>query len=426
MNAHFEQFTTAAPQEGLDHPWSGSNHPFAGVTGAQDFSPAVARTSDASIVQPTQVVADGGQTQLEMTPIFQPGQAAAQEMPAPVQQAIAAGKPIRFSSAGENAQAQREPDYFFTPDGKLVANPKATPSPDGSINIQMQNPEAKNNQSLRDAITHETDMQKQAAQEMIRLFQKAHPGEPTPSWMEDLVNAKPNLPDFVPFNPPPNAPVVQAPENGFVNRGVGSGGGGAGGGGAGGGSGGGDGGYSGFAGNGGFDNQGYFQGNGGNGDGSIPVGGTSSKGEPLGQGEKVQAKQLYDYFVDKGFTPAQASGILGNIQTESSFRTDAYNKGEGAIGLCQWEGGRRTALESFAKQENKPVTDWHVQADFIMYELNHSESGAMAAIKAAQTPEQAAVAFQSKYERSASIGSRPANASNIYAQLAQPSSSQVA
>jgi hypothetical protein len=337
------------------------------------------------------------------------GSGPAPEIPAPVQQAIASGAPVRFSSPADDQQAGRQPDYFFTPDGQMVPNPKATPSPDGSVTIEIQSQDAKNNQSLRDAITHESDMQRQAAQEMIRLFEKAHPGQQAPSWMRDLAQAKPNLPDFVPFPPAANAPVVAPPENGFANRGVRGGSGGPGGGGAP------DGGYGGFAGNGGFDNKGYFQGNGSNGDGTLSTGGTDSRGQPLGPGEQVQAKQLYDYFREHGFSAAQASGILGNIQTESNFKTNAHNPGEGAIGLCQWEGGRRTALEHFAASEGKPVTDWHVQADFIMHELNTTEHGAMAALKNAQTPQEAALAFQSKYERSssASVHQRIANATTI-------------
>ena len=152
----------------------------------------------------------------------------------------------------------------------------------------------------------------------------------------------------------------------------------------------------------------------GAGDGSIYTG----KGDgPIGPGEQVQAKQLFDYFKDHGFTDAQASGILGNIQTESTFRTDAHNHQEGAIGFCQWEGNRRTDLENFAAHEGKPVTDWHVQADFVMHELNGKEHVAMSYLKEAHTPAQAAEAFQSHYERSASLGGRAANADHIYAQM---------
>ncbi|RTL36066.1 MAG: hypothetical protein EKK48_27310 [Candidatus Melainabacteria bacterium] len=391
--------STAHTPVGDQQVFSGQNHPYAAIPLGDTSALVVPPSGDGQreVPVPRLTVASGPRP----------------EIPAPIESAISRGSTIRFSSPGENAEAHREPDYFFTPEGQMVPNPKATPSPDGSINIEIQNTNQAANKSLRDAITHETEMQKQAAQDMIRLFQKAHPGEPVPSWMTDLVNAKPNLPDFVPFPPAANQPPAPPPENGFVPRGVSGSSGGPGGGG-----GSGDGGAGGFAGNGGFDSSGMFRGNGGAGDGSISTGET---GKPIGPGETVQAKQLYDYFVEHGFTPAQASGILGNIQTESSFKTSAYNAGEGAIGLCQWEGGRRTDLENFAREQGKPVTDWHVQADFIMHELNGKESRAMAAIKSATTPQEAAVAFQSKYERSAALGDRAANAGNIYQQFAKSS-----
>ncbi|MBX9721262.1 MAG: hypothetical protein K2X81_07710 [Candidatus Obscuribacterales bacterium] len=145
--------------------------------------------------------------------------------------------------------------------------------------------------------------------------------------------------------------------------------------------------------------------------------GSSCEGAPLGPGELVQGKQLFDYFVNQGFSHAQASGILGNMKTESSFRTNAYNPGEGAIGLCQWEGGRRTALERFATQLGKAVTDWTVQAGFVMHELTHGESGAYESLKQCETPAEAARVFQSQYERSAGLTNRAANAVEIYHQL---------
>jgi hypothetical protein len=384
----------AVSVDAFDTSLSGASQSFAPIGKASDLPLMVASAGDSQMahILPSVTIGSGGDSGL---------------IPSPFAQAVEQGAPVRFSSADENAQADRQPDFFMNTEGQMVPNPKATPSSDGSINVQIQSKDPEGNKSLRDAIQHESDNQKQAAQEMIRLYQKAHPGKPAPSWMTDLANAKPNLPDFVPFNPAPNAPAAPPPENGFVPRGVSGGGGGHGGGGH-------DGGYGGFAGNGGFDNQGYFKGHGGAGDGTISTGRPDA---PLGPGEQVQAKQLFDYFKDHGFSDAQASGILGNIQTESSFRTDAHNKAEGAIGFCQWEGSRRTDLERFAASEHKPVTDWHVQADFVMHELNGKEHHAMAAIKAAETPQQAAEAFQSKYERSASLGNRAVHADHLYAKL---------
>ncbi len=114
-------------------------------------------------------------------------------------------------------------------------------------------------------------------------------------------------------------------------------------------------------------------------------------------GQKPTAKAIYEYLLQKGFSPAQAAGIIGNMQIESGFKTDAYNAGEGAIGLCQWEGGRRTKLEAFAGNK---VGDWKTQVDFMVHEMQTSESGAYAQVKAAKTPSQAASAFDRYYERS--------------------------
>jgi hypothetical protein len=142
-----------------------------------------------------------------------------------------------------------------------------------------------------------------------------------------------------------------------------------------------------------------------------------SHGEPNGSTVASQPKAIYDYLMSKGFNAVQAAGILGNFQTESRFNPGAYNRGEGAIGLAQWEGGRRRALENFAQQQGKPVTDTKVQLDFMLHELNTTERGALAALLRAQTPSQAAQAFQSKYERSANLGTRPANAEQLYRSL---------
>ena len=101
-----------------------------------------------------------------------------------------------------------------------------------------------------------------------------------------------------------------------------------------------------------------------------------------------------------------------------------YNAGEGAIGLIQWEGPRRVALENYAHQQGRPVTDWKLQVDFMMHELQTSESGAWAKIQRAQTPGEVAAAFDKYYERSAgtSRGERVANAENIHRTIATDNS----
>ncbi|MEU4839562.1 phage tail tip lysozyme [Nocardia testacea] len=142
--------------------------------------------------------------------------------------------------------------------------------------------------------------------------------------------------------------------------------------------------------------------------------------QPIGEGEKAQVKEMYDYLIKKGFTPAQAAGILGNLQVESGFDTGAYNPGEGAIGLAQWLGGRRANLEAFAASRGRDVTSWETQLDFMVYELEHSESGAMNRLKSTTTAGDAAAVFDQYYERSsgAARGQRVANAESIATSMA--------
>jgi hypothetical protein len=389
--------------------WTGFAHPFSAVSPdtRQISSPSVAndRTLEIPNLYGTQRISELPPAKtIEIPPLTSHQMSQPTEIPQAITSAVSLGKPIRFSSQGENAQAKRQPDFILYPNGELKANPAAKPNPSGAVNIEIRSRDPVNNKSLRDAIKNETDNQKALGKELIRLFQAAHPGQRHPAWMDDLANATANYPEsnFVPFNPPENATPTPAPENGFVNRGVGSST---------------DGGTPTFANNGGFDGSGMFQGNGTTGDGTLSTGAIDSAGKPLGEGETVKAKEIYDYLVNQHhLNPVQASGILGNMQTESSFQTAALNHQEGAIGLCQWEGGRRQELEAFAAAQGKPVTDWHVQVDFLMHELKTTESGAWQHIQAARTPAEAAAAFDQYYERSAgtSRGERTANATNIY------------
>jgi hypothetical protein len=119
----------------------------------------------------------------------------------------------------------------------------------------------------------------------------------------------------------------------------------------------------------------------------------------------------------KGFTAAQIAGIEGNLQVESGLSSTAFNKREGAIGIAQWEGGRRTNLQKFAASSGTSETNLDTQLAFMWSELTGSESSALAAVHAAVTPQQAATAFDQKYERSAasSLPARVSAAVNIAA-----------
>ena len=95
------------------------------------------------------------------------------------------------------------------------------------------------------------------------------------------------------------------------------------------------------------------------------------------------ASQIYQGLIARGFNPAQAAALVGNMQVESDFRPDAENRGEGAIGLIQWENERRANLNAFAASQGKSSTDLGTQLDFIKHEMGGSEAGNSRAFLAA-------------------------------------------
>lgn len=101
-----------------------------------------------------------------------------------------------------------------------------------------------------------------------------------------------------------------------------------------------------------------------------------------------------------GWSPAMIAGAEGNLLVESKFDPTATNPKEGAVGIAQWEGGRRTALQSFARSRGTSETDLGTQLAFMHSELNGSESGAYKALLAASTPKDAATVWAQQYERS--------------------------
>lgn len=111
------------------------------------------------------------------------------------------------------------------------------------------------------------------------------------------------------------------------------------------------------------------------------------------------ADAIYTFFHSLGFSDAGISVILGNWEVESSLNPGAYNANEGAIGLAQWEGSRRTALQEFARQRGTTETDLRTQLAFTQHELQ--SFGMYDVIKNATDPGSAAAYWDANYERSA-------------------------
>ena len=115
--------------------------------------------------------------------------------------------------------------------------------------------------------------------------------------------------------------------------------------------------------------------------------------------QKERIKQGMEFLTGQGFTRAQASGILGNLQAESSFNTTALGDNGTSYGIAQWHKGRWNNLKNFAKAQGTDQSDYITQLKFLVHELNTSERTALDHLKTTKTVEEAARSFAHKFER---------------------------
>ncbi len=110
---------------------------------------------------------------------------------------------------------------------------------------------------------------------------------------------------------------------------------------------------------------------------------------------------------DRGMPEHIAQAFVMNARDESGLRTDINEQSplvpgsRGGFGLMQWTGPRRKQLEAFAAERGAPVSDLDTQLDFLMTELQGSESAAGRAIFSARNAPDAAVAIVDKFLRPA-------------------------
>jgi hypothetical protein len=110
------------------------------------------------------------------------------------------------------------------------------------------------------------------------------------------------------------------------------------------------------------------------------------------------ARTAFQFFTGKGYTPEQASGIVGNLVHESAVDPTLSGDNGTSGGIAQFHAERLAALRQFASERGKPATDFQTQLEFIDKELHSTEAGTLAKLQGAKTPEEAAAAFID-YER---------------------------
>ena len=127
------------------------------------------------------------------------------------------------------------------------------------------------------------------------------------------------------------------------------------------------------------------------------------------------AAAIWQFLASKGLPAPVIAGLMGNFEVESDFDTGAYNAGENAHGIVQWEGGRWTGLEDYASSHGGSPTDLNMQLGYLWQELTTSYSNVLSTIRTMTDPGQVAAYVDANYEVSsgAARSERVANAQNI-------------
>lgn len=123
---------------------------------------------------------------------------------------------LKFSTPVDNAASGKQPDYRMVEENgklKLVKVGNGDPMEDGQLNIEID----AGNKSLMEAIQQADNNQKELIRELISYWQRNHPGEEVPAWMQAILNSQPFIPASqrtptpIESNPSYPSPQVQQP-----------------------------------------------------------------------------------------------------------------------------------------------------------------------------------------------------------------------
>jgi hypothetical protein len=122
--------------------------------------------------------------------------------------------------------------------------------------------------------------------------------------------------------------------------------------------------------------------------GAMPFANDNSATRPASAGAPSDAASTaLQYFINKGLTINQASGVVARLQGESGLDPNNVNPSSGAYGIAQWLGSRKPAAIATGG-------DFQSQLDLIWNEFQTSESKAFQALISSVTPTQAANAME--------------------------------
>ena len=130
----------------------------------------------------------------------------------------------------------------------------------------------------------------------------------------------------------------------------------------------------------------------------------------LSEDPLANAKYIYKFFSNKGWTKNAICGMLGNMYAESGIKADIDQiGGGGGYGLVQWT--PKSHLTDWANQRKLNWRTVDTQCQKIQYELEHGEQFYKTSkfpltfkqyIKSTKSPYDLAAVFVANYERPAS------------------------
>lgn len=161
-----------------------------------------------------------------------------------------------------------------------------------------------------------------------------------------------------------------------------------------------------------------------NGSAQAGAGAASGLGSaPQASAPGTDAQGLASFYSSNGLSPAGAAGLVGGFGAESAFRPGAVGDNGSSVGLAQWQGDRRKALEAYALQHGASPRDPQVQKQFPLVEMGLAgspsdpgfgkERAAGQALQAARTPQEATAAAL-MYERPGGYSPQHPENSNGY------------
>lgn len=111
------------------------------------------------------------------------------------------------------------------------------------------------------------------------------------------------------------------------------------------------------------------------------------------------AEYVVSYLTAWGLRKPVATGVVDALRAESGVDPTALNPEEGAYGIAQWVGSRKTALAAYAEAQHEPAESLKLQVKYLVHELNTTEQGTRDRLKAAETLQEGIEIWVTDYER---------------------------